>query len=107
MAAFNKGIRENGLSYLFSLRMIPIVPYFVVNPVFGLTTMPVWQFYLVSQLGMLPGAGISVYLGDSVGDLDQITFSTVFTPEIILAFSLLIAFPFIAKRTLRAIRNRR
>lgn len=93
----NDGIAENGASYLFSLRMIPIIPFFVINPVFGLTRMPVWQFYLVSQLGMLPATAIYVNLGSSVADLDSITLASVFTPEIILAFALLVSFPFISK----------
>lgn len=102
----NKGIQENGISYLFVVRMIPVIPFFIVNPVFGLTKMRVWHFYLVSQLGMLPVNAISVNLGRTVGSLDNVTFSTVLTPQVIAMFFLLIVFPFAVKFAYQKYRNR-
>lgn len=103
----NRGVQENGIGYLFVLRMIPVIPFFIVNPVFGLTKMRVWHFYLVSQIGMLPVNAISVNLGRTVGNLDSVSFSTVLTPQVIATFALLIVFPFIVKFAYQKYRNRK
>lgn len=96
-ARVNRGIDKSGASYLFTLRMIPVVPYFVINPAFGLTQMSVLKFYIVSQLGMLPLATIYVNLGASVGNLQDITFWGVFTPQLIAALLLLLILPLATK----------
>lgn len=93
----NRGITDNGVGYLFALRMIPVIPFFIVNPVFGLIEMRVWHFYWVSQAGMLPFNAISVNLGRSVGNLDELTLSSVCTPQIMVMLGLLIALPFVTK----------
>ncbi len=103
----NKGVAEDGLAYLFTLRMIPFIPFFIVNPVFGLTNMRLWQFYLVTQLGMLPIVLLYVNVGTSIGAIDEVSFSGVFTPQIILSFTLLITFPFAAKRIAKTIKSYR
>ena len=55
LSAMNKGIENEGAFYLFSLRLVPIFPFFVINLAMGLTTMRLLTFYWVSQIGMFPG----------------------------------------------------
>lgn len=96
-ATINKGVEKEGAFYLFSIRMIPVVPFFVVNLGFGLTKMKAWTFYWVSQLGMLIGTAVYVNAGAQLGAVDELSVSGVFTPSIIGAFVLLGLLPFIAK----------
>ncbi|MFT5083171.1 MAG: putative membrane protein YdjX (TVP38/TMEM64 family) [Lentisphaeria bacterium] len=93
----NVGIALDGSQYLFTLRLIPPIPYFVINLVFGLTQIRVATFYIVSQLGMLPATFLYVNAGASLGTVEKFSFWQIFTPEIILSFAALIAFPFIVK----------
>jgi len=101
----NRGVEQEGTTYLFILRMIPVVPFFVINPVFGLTRMPLWKFYLVSQLGMLPATALYVNIGASFGALENISVGSVFTPQIIASFALLAVFPFIARAAITRFRT--
>lgn len=93
----NKGVQKDGALYLFSMRLIPPIPFFVINLVFGLTKIKAPTFYLVSQLGMLPATAIYVNAGSSLGKVENISFFEIFQPEIILSFAALIAFPFVVK----------
>ena len=93
----NKGVEKEGAFYLFSIRMIPVVPFFVVNLVFGLTKMKAFTFYWVSQVGMLIGTAVYVNAGAQLGAVDELSVSGVFTPSILGAFVLLGLLPFIAR----------
>lgn len=93
----NRGVDEEGATYLFILRLIPIIPFFVINPVFGLTRMPLWKFYLVSQLGMFPATILYVNIGATFGSLEDLGATSVFTPKVLASFVLLAVFPFIAR----------
>jgi len=93
----NKGVDENGGQYLFSLRLIPVIPFFIVNVVFGLTKLPARTFYFVSQAGMLPATLLYVNAGASLGRVEKLSLADVFTPQVILSFAALIAFPFVLK----------
>ena len=64
----NKGFIKNGGSYLFALRMCMIFPYFIVNSLVGLTTIKSWLYYIVSQIGMLPGTIIIIIIGSKLGE---------------------------------------
>jgi uncharacterized membrane protein YdjX (TVP38/TMEM64 family) len=59
----NAGIQAEGAFYLFALRLMPVIPFFVINLVMGLTSLRLWTFYWVSQLGMLPGTVVFVNAG--------------------------------------------
>jgi uncharacterized membrane protein YdjX (TVP38/TMEM64 family) len=72
LAAFNDAIEREGAFYLFTLRLIPQVPFFVINAVMGLTKMPARTFWWVSQLGMLPGTCVFVLAGASAPSLDRV-----------------------------------
>ena len=67
LTAINQGIAKEGAFYLFTLRLVPLFPFFIINLVMGLTTIKTTTFYWVSQLGMLAGTIVYVYAGDTVG----------------------------------------
>nr|WP_206022792.1 bifunctional TVP38/TMEM64 family protein/FAD-dependent oxidoreductase [Halomonas bachuensis] len=100
----NAGIRREGAFYLFTLRLIPLFPFFVINLVMGLTRMRLWTFYWVSQLGMLPGTALYVNAGRELGNLQSL--SDVLSPGLIGSFVLIGLFPWLA-RALVAIAKRR
>ncbi|MGS2724763.1 FAD-dependent oxidoreductase [Porticoccus sp. GXU_MW_L64] len=93
----NRGVEKDGAFYLFSLRLIPAVPFSVINPVMGLTKMKPLTFYLVSQIGMLPGTFVYVNAGAQLGAVDEFSVAGVLTPGLIASFVLLAILPFIAR----------
>ncbi|MBE9539360.1 MAG: FAD-dependent oxidoreductase [Proteobacteria bacterium] len=105
LGAVNKGFARDGAFYLFSLRLVPIVPFFVINLVMGLLPIPARRFYWVSQLGMFPATAIFVNAGTRLGELDGL--SGIVSPALWLSFALLAIFPFIAKFALGALQTRR
>ncbi len=103
----NRGVEREGAFYLFTLRMIPPIPFFVINLVFGLTTIRVWTFYWVSQVGMFAGTIAYVYAGATVSNIESISFKEVFTPGVITAFALLILLPHVAKWVVNVIKRKK
>jgi uncharacterized membrane protein YdjX (TVP38/TMEM64 family) len=93
----NKGINKEGAFYLFGLRMIPVIPFWLLNLVMGLTSMRVPVFMLSTLFGMVPILLILVYTGNELGEIESFSFAAIFTPGLILALSLLASFPFLAK----------
>lgn len=104
LAKVDAGVREEGAFYLFSMRLIPVIPFFAINLVMGLTAMPLRTFYWVSQLGMLPGTAVYLNAGQEIGKLDSL--SGVLSPSLLFSFALLGLFPLAAKKLL-AWRKRR
>lgn len=104
LQAVNAGIRAEGAFYLFSLRLIPIIPFFIINMVMGLTPIRLWTFYWVSQLGMLPGTILFVNAGSQLAQIK--TLSGIVSPKLILSLALLGIFPLAAKKLLQAYRRR-
>ena len=105
LAAIERGIERDGAFYLFSLRLIPVVPFFVINLAFGLSRMSARRFYWVSQLGMLPGTVVYVAAGAQLGRLERL--SDIVSPGLIGAFVALGLFPWVARAVLRALQKRR
>jgi len=101
LTAINDGLEKDGAFYLFSLRMVPLFPFFVINLVMGLTPLPAWRFYWVSQLGMLAGTVVFVFAGTQLAEVESL--GDVLSPGLILAFSLLGLFPLLARKALEAI----
>ena len=101
----NEGIEREGNYYLFGLRMVPLVPFFAVNSVMGLTRMRLIPFYLVSQLGMLAGTAVYVFAGSSIGNLNSVT--DILNPGLVTAFALVGIFPFGARKFLNWLRSKR
>lgn len=98
LAVVNRGIRKEGAFYLFGLRLVPLFPFFVINLTMGLTPIRAVTFYLVSQIGMLPGTIVYVNAGTQLAGLDSV--SGILSPGIVFSFVLLGIFPIIAKRVL-------
>lgn len=96
----NDNLEREGPFYLFTLRLIPAVPFFVINAVMGLTPMRVRTFWWVSQLGMLPGTAVYVWAGSSVPSLRELAergASGIMTPSLFAAFAALGLFPFVVR----------
>ena len=98
LTAINRGIEKEGAFYLFSLRLVPIFPFFVINLVMGLTTMKLLTFYWVSQLGMLPGTMVFVNAGKELGKIESL--SGILSPGVIISFVILGLFPITVKKLL-------
>lgn len=101
----NQGIAKEGDFYLFGLRLVPVFPFFAVNLLMGLTHMPARRFFIVSQLGMLPGTIVYVNAGTQIAQLDSL--AGIASPGLLLSFALLGLLPLISKRILDALRARR
>ncbi len=100
----NRGIDKDGAFYLFTLRLVPLVPFFVINLVMGLTRMKVLTFYAVSQLGMLAGTAVFVNAGTQLAKIESL--KGILSPALIGSFVLLGVFPLIARRVVEAIKKR-
>ena len=96
--AINKGVEKEGNFYLFSLRLIPVFPFFLINILMGLTKISTRNFYLVSQVGMLAGTAVYVWAGTQLSEIT--TLSGIASPSVLSALVLLGVFPWIAKRAL-------
>jgi uncharacterized membrane protein YdjX (TVP38/TMEM64 family) len=98
LTAINEGIAKEGAFYLFSLRLVPIFPFFIINLVLGLTNMNLLTFYWVSQVGMLPGTMVYVNAGKELAKIDSL--SGILSPGLILSFVILGIFPITVKKLL-------
>jgi pyruvate/2-oxoglutarate dehydrogenase complex dihydrolipoamide dehydrogenase (E3) component/uncharacterized membrane protein YdjX (TVP38/TMEM64 family) len=105
LAELNKGVEREGPFYLFTLRLIPAMPFFVLNLLMGLTRMKTLTYFWVSQLGMLAGTIVYVYAGTELGKVDSLR--SVASPGLIGAFVLLGLFPLLTKKTLDAVQRRK
>ena len=97
LKTINEGVEKDGAFYLFSLRLIPVVPFMVINLVMGLTKIRATTFYWVSQLGMLAGTAVFVNAGAELGKVDTFSVSGIATPGLIFSFVLLALFPWVAR----------
>jgi len=105
LKTFNEGVEREGALYLFTLRLVPIFPFFLINTVMGLTPMTVGKFYIVSQLGMLLGTAVYVNAGVQLSQLDSL--SGILSPELIGSFALLGVLPIISKKIIEMIKARK
>ncbi len=108
LASFRQSMDREGPFFLFTLRLIPAVPFFIINAVMGLTSIRTRTFWWISQLGMLPGTIVYVYAGSSVPSLQLLAdhgVGAVFTPgqltRILVAFAVLGLFPLLVRGILR------
>lgn len=101
--AINQGVERDGAFYLFSLRLIPVFPFFLINLLMGLTPIATARFYLVSQLGMLPGTAVYLNAGTQLAQIDSL--SGIVSPTVLASFALLGLFPVIAKWVMAKIRT--
>jgi dihydrolipoamide dehydrogenase len=98
LTRINKGIDKDGPYYLFTLRLIPVFPFFAINMVMGLTRLNVRSFFWVSQLGMLPATILYVNAGTQIGQLESL--QGILSAEIIGSFALLGIFPLLTRKLL-------
>jgi uncharacterized membrane protein YdjX (TVP38/TMEM64 family) len=101
----NEGIEKEGVFYLFTLRLIPIFPFWMINLVMGLTKMPLLRFYWVSQIGMLPGTMVYVNAGKELAKIESV--KGIFSPRLIISFALLGIFPIAVKKLVAFYRKRK
>ena len=105
LADIDKGVARDGAFYLFTLRLVPVFPFFVINLLMGLTTMKAATFYGVSQIGMLAGTVVYVYAGTQLAQIDSL--KGIVSPGVALALVLLGLFPLVAKKIVDAVKARR
>jgi uncharacterized membrane protein YdjX (TVP38/TMEM64 family) len=101
----NEGVEKEGALYLFTVRLIPIFPFWLINMVMGLTKMPLKTFYWVSQAGMLAGTMVFVNAGKELAKIDSL--SGILSPGLIFSFVLLGIFPLLAKKSIEFYKRKR
>lgn len=105
LKTINEGIEKEGAIYLFTLRLIPIFPFWLINLVMGLTTMPLRRFYWISQVGMLPATIVYVNAGKELSKIESL--SGILSPRLIISFAVLGIFPIAAKKILSIFQKKR
>ncbi|WP_341914108.1 FAD-dependent oxidoreductase [Polaromonas sp. YR568] len=101
----NKGIEKEGAFYLFSLRLIPVVPFFVLNLLMGLTRIRTWTYFWVSQVGMLAGTVVYVNAGTQIAKIDSL--QSIASPALIGSFVLLGLLPLVVNKLLQFLKRRK
>ncbi len=104
LAAIDDGIAREGAFYLFSLRLVPVFPFFIINLLMGLTRMRLFTFFWVSQLGMLPGTLIYVNAGRELAKIERL--SGILSPGVLISLGLLGLFPLALKKLLALYRQK-
>lgn len=105
LAAINAGMAKDGAFYLFTLRLVPVFPFFIINLVMGLTPIRTRTYFWVSQLGMLAGTAVYVNAGTQLAQLEGL--SGILSPELLGSFALLGMFPLLARKGLGLIQARK
>jgi len=105
IAKVNEGIEKEGAFYLFTLRLIPIFPFWMINLAMGLTKMSFFKFYWVSQIGMLPGTMVFVNAGKELAKIDSL--KGILSPSLIISFALIGIFPITVKKLISLYRSKR
>jgi pyruvate/2-oxoglutarate dehydrogenase complex dihydrolipoamide dehydrogenase (E3) component/uncharacterized membrane protein YdjX (TVP38/TMEM64 family) len=101
----NQGLERDGAFYLFTIRMIPLFPFFVVNLVMGLTRIRAWTYAWVSQVGMLLGTIVYVNAGTQLAQIDSL--AGIASPAVLASFALLGIAPWFAKAIIAWIKRRK
>jgi uncharacterized membrane protein YdjX (TVP38/TMEM64 family) len=104
LSTINAGIEKEGGLYLFSLRLIPVFPFWIINLLMGLTKMRLITFYWVSQVGMLAGTMVYINAGKELGKIDSL--SGILSPGLIISFIILGLFPLGVKKAMNIFRSR-
>ncbi|MES2537444.1 MAG: FAD-dependent oxidoreductase [Pseudomonadota bacterium] len=105
LKSFNDGIARDGPFYLFTLRLVPLFPFFLINLLMGLTPMRAWTFYWVSQIGMLAGTLAYVNAGTQLAQISSV--KGILSPGLVLSFVLLGVFPLLAKKSVDLFKGRK
>ena len=105
LRSVNEGVARDGAFYLFSLRLVPVFPFFAVNLLMGLTPIRTWTYYWVSQAGMLLGTVVYVNAGTQLARIEAL--SDIASPGLLASFAALGALPWIGKWIMAATKRRR
>ncbi|MDC2890250.1 FAD-dependent oxidoreductase [Psychrosphaera algicola] len=105
LTAIDAGVAKEGAFYLFTLRLVPVFPFFLINLLMGVTAIKSWTFYWVSQIGMLAGTFVFVNAGTQLAQIDSL--SGILSFNLIVSFALLGFFPLIAKAILNVFKKKR
>ncbi len=105
IGTINAGLKREGAFYLFALRLVPAIPFFLINVAMGVTQLRVWTFAWVSALGMLPGTLVWIYLGQQVMQLTSLR--GLVSPTLLIALALLGLMPLLTKRLVEMLRARK
>ncbi len=105
LAALNEGIRKDGGFYLFTLRLVPLFPFFVINLAMGLTSIRWWTFYWVSQVGMLAGTLVYVNAGTQLAAIESL--DGIVSPGLLASMAVLGIFPLAARWIVEFMRARK
>ena len=105
LKTFNQGINKDGAFYLFTLRLVPAFPFFIINLLMGLTTIKTKTYYIVSQIGMLAGTAVFVNAGTQLAKIDSL--SGILSFNLFLSFALLGLLPIVAKKAIEALQRKK
>ena len=105
LGPINRGIEEEGGFYLFTMRLVPAFPFFLINLAMGITRISLFQYYWVSQIGMLPGTIVYVNAGKELGKLESV--SGILSPSLLASFALLGLFPLTVKKIMAFVNRRK
>ena len=105
LQSINNGIQRDGNFYLFTLRLVPVFPFFLINLLMGLTLIPAKSFYWVSQVGMLVGTIIYVNAGTQLSQIENL--NSILSGQLLLSFALLGIFPLLAKKAVNIFKRNR
>ncbi len=105
LVPINDGMKKDGAFYLFTLRLIPIFPFFVINLLMGVTRIRIGQYFFVSQIGMLPGTLVFVNAGVQLGALDSL--AGILSPAMLFSFALLGILPLMSKKMIAMIKKKK
>lgn len=100
----NEGVEKEGGSYLFSIRLLPVFPFFLINILMGLTKMPVKKYFIISQLGMLPATIVYINAGVQLAKINSV--EDILSPALVLSFAILGTFPLMAKKIVEYLRKK-
>ncbi|TWX73594.1 FAD-dependent oxidoreductase [Colwellia sp. C1TZA3] len=104
LKAIDAGVKKEGAFYLFTLRLVPVFPFFLVNLLMAVTSIKAWTFYWVSQIGMFLGTMVYVNAGTQLAEIDSL--SGILSPKLILSFVLLGLLPLMANAIINKIKQR-
>ena len=103
LQAIDEGVAREGGFYLFTLRLVPVFPFFMINLLMGLSKMKIGTFYIVSQIGMLAGTAVYVNAGTQLGKINSL--ADILSTALIGSFILLGLFPLLAKKIITTFRS--
>ncbi len=107
LAVVNQGIQRDGAFYVFGLRMVPVVPFWLLNLLLGITPMQVGRFYLATAAGMLPITIVLVHFGTQISAVEKFTLQSIFSPGLLFSLCLLGVMPFVTRGLLRLLQRAR